>query len=251
MIMKSWKTKLSVHAVDRLKERTQVNEKTLCRILDEEEIIPLGFEIKESNRQSLLFFSPEDEKFFVVVQDQLDGIVVTILTIEYWHNLSERFFLAKRTIHRNQLIKAILISDPENIIKYHYPIFKEKHIYLTYKIKSKYFGIGRLEIDLFLNNTSHEIEIILKAHILEKIKSKDVEENQINSINWALGAKALMVNHINVSKFINITLLVQGIRNDLDIRKKLSQKYDDFLVILERNKSLQTIEKKYFYGKFT
>ena len=72
--MKIWKTQLSIHAAERLKERTKVDEKTLCRILDDEETIPLGFEIKETNRQSLLIFSPKDEKFFVVVQDQSDGI---------------------------------------------------------------------------------------------------------------------------------------------------------------------------------
>ena len=249
--MKIWKTQLSIHASERLNERTQVDEKTLCKILDDEETIPLGFERTETNRQSLLIFSPKDEKFFVVVQDQSDGTVVTILTIEYWHNLSEKFFKEKLSISKDQLIKAILISEPENIIKYHQPISNENYIYLSCKIDSKFFNIGKLEINLFGNKTLNEINKILEKNIIEKIKSKNIEENQIISINWAVGSKQLKVNHINIFGNIDFMLLVQKIKDDIDLRKKLSKKYDDFIVILQRKKSLQPIEKKYLYGSFT
>lgn len=249
--MKTWKTSLSAHALDRLKERTQIDETTLCKILDHEETISLGFEKKESNRESLLFFSPKDEKFFVIVQDQRDGIVITVLTIEYWHNLSEKFFSKKLSIKRDQLIKAILISDPENIIKYHRPISNENYLYLTCKVESKHFGIGKIEIDLFSNKFPKKNKEKLKLHILEKIESKGIEQCEINSINWAVGSKELKVNHIEVFGTINFSFLYEEIKKDLKLREKLSKKYDDFIVILERKRSLQSIDKRYLYGRFT
>jgi len=249
--MTTWKTSLSTHALDRLRERTQIDEKTLCKILDEEETISLGFEKKESNRESLLFFSPKDEKFFVIVQDQRDGIVITVLTIEYWHNLSEKFFSKKLSIKRDQLIKAILISDPENIIKYHRPISNENYLYLTCKVESKHFGIGKIEIDLFSNKFSQKNKDKLKLHILKKIESKGIEENKISSINWAVGPKELKVNNIETFGTINFSFLFEEIKKDLKLREKLSKRYDDFIVILERKRSLQSIDKRYLYGKFT
>ena len=78
----------------------------LGSILDNEEVISLGTEV-DSSRDARLFFSVADDKFFIAVQDMKTGYVVTILTIEYWHNLSKKHFLEKHTVNKGELLRAV------------------------------------------------------------------------------------------------------------------------------------------------
>ena len=243
--MRNWRTNLGKHALIRLEERTKINEETLCSILDNKETVSLGFERKEYNRQSLLFFSLEDKKFFVAIQDQQNGFVITILTVEYWHNLSEKFFTKKLVITKSQLIKAILISDPENEVRYHPPIFTASSILLTCKKNQKNYKIGKFDMDLFFDHNFDQIKIDLKSKILEQINNKNIKEKEIDTISWGVGSHELKVNYINVSEFIDFTYLINEIKKDLDIRISLSKKYDGFLLVLNRINSFHNSENAY------
>ncbi len=90
-LKKYCKACLTDHARERLEERTTRSELELLSILDKNLAVNAGHEYP-SNRFSRLVFSPTDKEFFIVVQDANSGTVVTILTIEYWNNLSEKQF---------------------------------------------------------------------------------------------------------------------------------------------------------------
>ena len=60
MVMLMKKTRLTIHALTRLSERTSMTPQSLAQILDSEKYIYLGKE-RDNNRVSKLFFSKSDD----------------------------------------------------------------------------------------------------------------------------------------------------------------------------------------------
>ena len=125
------KTRLTTHALIRLSERTSMTPQSLAEILDSEKYIYLGKE-RDNNRVSKLFFSKSDDHFYIAVQDSADGDVITILTLEYWHNLSEKYFDTKLVVKRKNLLGAIQLVDPENEILTHPPLTNQKSVKFSF-----------------------------------------------------------------------------------------------------------------------
>lgn len=80
---------LSSHAVERLRQRTQMTPDEMNHLLDHNGYFKLGSHAG-FYRIHLLFYSPKDDNFFVAIQDERMGKVVTILPINYHDKLAWR-----------------------------------------------------------------------------------------------------------------------------------------------------------------
>lgn len=77
-------TKFTEHAFERVGERLHLSHEEVAQLLDEDKCVPLGKD-GSSNRLHKLFYSKPDSYWFVAVQDEVTGEVVTLLPIDY-HN---------------------------------------------------------------------------------------------------------------------------------------------------------------------
>jgi len=80
-------THFSRHAFERVTQRTKLSCEEISRILDLKLALNTGRK-PGLNRSHLLFYSHEDNDFFVAIQDDLTGTVVTILPLDYHANLA-------------------------------------------------------------------------------------------------------------------------------------------------------------------
>lgn len=78
---------ISKHAHQRLSERVKFSTKELSFWLDNGIYHDLGSK-PGIHKKHLLVYSAEDQNYFVVIQDQYDGEVITILPLEYHKNLA-------------------------------------------------------------------------------------------------------------------------------------------------------------------
>lgn len=79
----------SVHAKQRLKERTSLETATLAKILDSKRYVSVGSE-EALNREHCLFYDVNKKSFFVVIRDVVFGTLITVLPIEYYSNLAKQ-----------------------------------------------------------------------------------------------------------------------------------------------------------------
>ena len=77
----------SQHALVRIAQRTKLTCEDIARILDRKLTLNIGRK-PGFNRRHLLFYSALDDEFYVAIQDELTGTVVTVLTLEYHANLA-------------------------------------------------------------------------------------------------------------------------------------------------------------------
>ncbi|MDC0432730.1 hypothetical protein OAL96_00755 [bacterium] len=232
-----WETRLTPHALLRLGERTSMTPDILCDILDNNKNICLGTEIN-SSRESKLIFSGKDDKFFIVVQDNDNGYVVTILTIEYWHNLSEKHFHEKRIVSKNKLIQAVQMGDKSNLLLQHPPILSNRVINFSSEINSqKFVNCGSLDIDQFLHTPTDNLSKLVKDQFTQKLRNRISAGDIVTSTRWGVGKEPKTNNQI-FDNGIDYDALINAVKNDIYTRKMLSKKYDDFLIVLNRRKQL-------------
>lgn len=110
-------TFFSKHALQRLAERTSFSPESFVDLLEKKIFINVG-KVPGFNREHLLFYSPDDDDFFVAVRDNLTGTVVTILPLDFHENLAwqikpddcdkaKSLFLGKVGRDNQQAINAI------------------------------------------------------------------------------------------------------------------------------------------------
>lgn len=80
-------THFSRHAFERIAERTKLSCEEIARMLDRKLALNTGRK-PGFNRNHLLFYSVPDDDFYVAIQDELTGTVVTILPLDYHANLA-------------------------------------------------------------------------------------------------------------------------------------------------------------------
>lgn len=97
-------TTFTIHALDRVAERLTMDRTELAELLDRGRAVTLGVD-EYSNRLRRLFYSAQDEQFFVAVQDVKTGDVVTVLPLEYYANL-HGFVPEKRVVEAAALVGA-------------------------------------------------------------------------------------------------------------------------------------------------
>ena len=236
------KTKLTEHASARLIERTSLSPQALCAILDGGAFVFLGKEVGNT-KMSKLFFSKSDDQFFVAIQDQKNAEVVTVLTIEYWQNLSVKHFKTNLSVSRNDLLDAIRMVDPSNKILKHPPLVGPKSGKMNFVLvihalniidSTTYFksvNAGSLETGLLYEKSTEYLSDILKSQFIERMSRKDVLEKHIVMVRWGL-EKDLKLNSIDCNGFIDISSVIIAVKKDICLRKNLLEKLDDFLQIL-------------------
>ena len=94
---------LTLHARQRLCERTSLTEEEFVRILDLYLTVSVGYET-EAKRWHRLFYSAKDDVHLVAIQDLANGEVITILPLDYHENLAWK-------ISRKALAKAVWKID--------------------------------------------------------------------------------------------------------------------------------------------
>jgi len=88
------RSKLSTHAVERLNERFNINSDEFLYLLNSGQGKKIGKSIQTHLAHRLLW-SHKDEQLLVAIQDVVDGVVLTVLTLEmycrdYEHNITDR-----------------------------------------------------------------------------------------------------------------------------------------------------------------
>lgn len=77
------KAKLSNHCLHRVIEHTGLPVEDVERILDENLYVPTGRSLRSRDVAYKLFYSTHDRCYYVALQNELSGVVVTILPIHY------------------------------------------------------------------------------------------------------------------------------------------------------------------------
>jgi len=101
-------TKFTLHAFIRVHDRLRLPPTEIADILDSNRCVPIG---RDGHRVHRLFYSEPDDYYFVAVQDERNGEVVTILPIDY-HN---RWKVSHEPLER---AKQLMVGgDSEDILK--------------------------------------------------------------------------------------------------------------------------------------
>lgn len=85
--MKHRFTYFSEHALKRLNERTKLTTESVSDIIDMGLAIDIGTE-PVFKRKHWLFYSKLDVNFFIAIQDEYTGYVITVLPVEYHEKLA-------------------------------------------------------------------------------------------------------------------------------------------------------------------
>ena len=109
MTIRNGFTCLSKHARLRLNERSNLLESQLINMLNTDSFINLGCEIG-FYRQHCLLFSIIDGQYYVAVQDENSGKVITFLLLEYHLQLSWKLDKAYSTIDEEVLRRAQVLA---------------------------------------------------------------------------------------------------------------------------------------------
>ena len=82
-------THFSRHAYDRVIERLTMEPSDVAALLDWDLAVRVGEE-KGTNRVHRLFYSHDDDQYFVCVQDERTSTIVTILPVDYYESMNWR-----------------------------------------------------------------------------------------------------------------------------------------------------------------
>lgn len=80
-------TVFSKHALHRIQERTTLRESEIAEILDANRGLNLGRK-PGFDREHWLFYSLQDDDYFVAIRDRLVGKVVTVLPLDFHSNVA-------------------------------------------------------------------------------------------------------------------------------------------------------------------
>lgn len=93
---------LTTHAEQRTIERCSLSVEDLKRYLDNGLTIPLAF-AKGGRIAKRLLYSAPDQTWFVVVQDTTDGVVITVLPLDYLKDRIPFTAAQKRSVRRRNI----------------------------------------------------------------------------------------------------------------------------------------------------
>jgi len=97
-------TTYTSHALERMQQRISFSPMQIAEILNRDLCIPLGYGRKKKHVHYLIF-SPLDHQCFVVIRDESDGVVITVLPVDFHDRIS--FEISWDA----QLLAEALISD--------------------------------------------------------------------------------------------------------------------------------------------
>jgi hypothetical protein len=193
--IRKWKTHFTEHGAERSDLRLSMHNDQIAKILDNDRIVSLGTEAM-THRASRLFFSDQDDDFFVVIQDMNTGEVVTILPVPYWLNLKVKTKGLKLEITPQDYINAVKKIDP------HHPYVENYRPHdasaRVVRFQGSYFSdVGRKRINLgsisfsdFERLSDKELADKTARQFNLKLRGKGVNIKALISVKWALGKQS-------------------------------------------------------------
>lgn len=184
----------SSHAAKRIFQRTSMDSLELMKLLDNGACVNIG-QSSGSYRRHLLFFSPEDKFYYVAIQDERNGKIITILPPAYhknsaWKITPEQCLLAKERYERCSELALVRKSmkkaednrplfdkksQPSNhyrtvtTTKRDYKIWVQA-LYISEHLTTKRKTLFKTSIDFYLDDFEINIKKFLKNPVLyEKI----------------------------------------------------------------------------------
>ncbi|WP_299065556.1 hypothetical protein [uncultured Psychrobacter sp.] len=184
----------SSHAAKRIFQRTSMDSLELMKLLDNGACVNIG-QSSGSYRRHLLFFSPEDKFYYVAIQDERNGKIITILPPAYhknsaWKITPEQCSLAKERYERCSELALVRKSmkkaednrplfdkksQPSNhyrtvtTTKRDYKIWVQA-LYISEHLTTKRKTLFKTSIDFYLDDFEINIKEFLKSPVLyEKI----------------------------------------------------------------------------------
>ena len=220
----------SSHAAKRIAQRTSMDSMELMDLLDNGACVNIG-QYAGSYRRHLLFFSPKDSFYYVAIQDERNGEIITVLPPAYHRNLAwkistEQCQMARKYYESyNEAIAAS--QSKKNVAERHYTLRKKdfksvKHVTLTtnshtYRVSVQALYIGeylapkrktlfKISINYYIDDFEKSAKELLKDPILhaqidDEIQNKLLLQDSIYALCFR--------QYKDISVFYNVTLRSQ------------------------------------------
>lgn len=201
----------SSHAAKRIAQRTSMDSMELMSLIDNGACVNIG-QHAGSYRRHLLLFSPKDSFYYVAIQDERNGEIITVLPPAYHRNLAwkistEQCQMARKYYESyNEAIAAS--QSKKNVAERHYTLREKnfqsvKHVTLTtnshtYRVSVQALYIGeylapkrktlfKTSIDFYLDDFKINIKEFLKNPVLyEKIDNSIKNKRLFQETIYAL-----------------------------------------------------------------
>lgn len=184
----------SKHAFDRLKQRTALTCNDVTSILDLNLMVNLG-SIPGFNRRHLLIYSVFDDDFFIVIQDYLTGIIVTILPVEYHENIAWNISMEEKDKAKEILIRSEFGSKKidQFFQKQKLPTPAKNFVINAYFIDKSGMQKSQCILKVKSNYYNNEVKYLISdgqvmSEIQEIIKNKLVNFDSAFAISIRLGS---------------------------------------------------------------
>jgi|LWDU01.1.fsa_nt_gi hypothetical protein len=185
----------SKHALKRIRQRTKLSLFDIADILDYRKTVNIG-SIIVFDKNHYLFYSKLDNSYFVIIQNNTTGKVITILPLEYHEN-------STLTINYKDLIEARKVSTlcVENNLKTNFVASTAPPLVIT--IKAHYMSdqgwqktatLGKLKALDYDNNLAKVLdEDTFNSKVDQLCKIKGVDVKKVFTISVSLGSRGSML----------------------------------------------------------
>lgn len=185
----------SKHAFDRLKQRTALTCNDVISILDLNLMVNLGG-IPGFNRRHLLIYSVFDDDFFIVIQDYLTGIIVTILPIEYHENIAWNISMKDKDKAKEILIRSEFGSKKidQFFQKQKLPVPAKNFVINAYFVDK--FGMQKSQFILKVKSNNYHNEarhLISDSRIMSEIQ--DIIKKKLANFDSAFAISIRLGSH--------------------------------------------------------
>jgi len=197
---KKWTMYLSKHAKIRICERSSMKFRQISRILEDEQYIPIGLDNK-GNKHNLIY-SSQDDDFFILIHDEKDNALITMLPVDYHENIGwkidynlldklKKAILNKIPVRTVRTVRTIPITtDPTTLkISVVTNMDAEPRTLSSIKInnlKSNGYTSNlkdRETLETFLSENKY-----IRKVIWEKLKNQDIEIKEVWELMYSVGA---------------------------------------------------------------
>jgi len=166
------RTTFTSHALNRVYERLSLSADEISSIIDNDLACLLGEETGPHDRIHKLFYSLPDDKYFVAVQDQKNGEVVTILPIDYhnkWQISANVLITSRDLILNNQNLK--LIEDVDS------PCSSDKEYKIRVWMKDQDGSLNTLDLQtISYHNPFRSLSELAKSSDMRKLIRNELNQ---------------------------------------------------------------------------
>jgi hypothetical protein len=251
----------SSHAAKRIFQRTSMDSLELMKLLDNGACVNIG-QSSGSYRRHLLFFSPEDKFYYVAIQDERNGKIITILPPAYhknsaWKITLKQCLLAKERFERYS--ELALVRKSMKKAEDNRPLFDKKRqpsthyrtvtttkrdykiwvqaLYISKHLTTKRKTLFKTSIDFYLDDFEINIKKFLKNPVLyEKIdngiKNKRLFQETIYALCFRKKKDNSVFYIVNLRSEHEAIIHAKKYNNQIQhMRQVLSSYYSDSLAL--------------------